>query len=63
MAKPPNSHSDRDLCACNTNDVLLALARLLGRQAAREAFQTAHADASSSDTTETPSPATPTDEE
>lgn len=42
---------------------VLTLARVLGRQAAREAFSVARAEASSSDATASPSPATTTDEE
>ncbi len=60
---PDNSPSDRDVCAGNTHDVVLALARLMGRQAAREAFRAAPADYQSSEARESLAPATTADEE
>jgi hypothetical protein len=63
VAKAPKySLSDKRFQAGETPDVMLALARLLARQAAREAFRTARTEATASDQI-SPSPTTITDEE
>lgn len=58
-----NTPSDRDVCAGDTHAVVRALARLLGRQAAREAFRIARTEAESSDDPASLSPATAADED
>ena len=63
MARPPDGNQlAPDKSARNVDETVLALARLLGRQAAREAIRAARTDSQATD----PAPATPattTDEE